>query len=228
MDTDDRSRAAQVFSVAGMLLSIAALSLIYRGPKSVAYQSNTPPDEHHYPSGWFSDDPYKFPPNLRKEGFEITYSTQMAIVIEAFKLVGFANGGAAVALLAFIGAVAKPGIPAPNIVWPLILFTAGLVLCMLALFAAYLAQRGIRKYNLTEEMTPTAWHRLLYLTSGVFTACSTVSFVVGIILAGLAIASFGKQPDTNGLYVFRNCASAAPPCLALAGSGPSPLRGGQP
>ena len=142
-------------------------------------------------TGWLTDDRYKFPEKLRKEGFQVTYSTQVSMAVEAFKLVGFANGGAAVALLAFVGAVAKAG-HTPNVTVPLLLFAFGLVFCMGAFFSAYWAQRCILRYA---TMAQPAWrsrHVKWYSCAIACTVVSVLCFLIGIGWAASTLSSFGN------------------------------------
>ena len=71
-----------------------------------------------------------------KEHFIETYKSLITLAVEAFKFLVLMNGGAAVAILAYLG---KDG-AAPDMMCPMIFFVFGLVFCGVALVSGYLTQ----------------------------------------------------------------------------------------
>jgi hypothetical protein len=69
-----------------------------------------------------------------------TYKSLIAISTEGFKFCALANGGAAVALLAYLGNIAGKGGATPQMRYPMAAFLAGLAACGIAMFFAYLTQ----------------------------------------------------------------------------------------
>lgn len=70
-----------------------------------------------------------------------TYKSLITLSIEAFRFSALANGGAAVALLAYLGSVASSSDSvAINLSCPMMAYISGLVLCGLAVLFAYLTQ----------------------------------------------------------------------------------------
>jgi len=78
---------------------------------------------------------------------EETYKSLITISVEALKMVALINGGAAVAILAYLGNLASH--PShrriPNMTCALAFFSIGLLLTVLAFIASYLTQ--LRLYN---------------------------------------------------------------------------------
>ena len=69
-----------------------------------------------------------------------TYKSLITLSVEGFKFCALANGGAAVALRAYLSNIAGKGATAPDIRVSMAWFLAGLALCGLAMFLAYLTQ----------------------------------------------------------------------------------------
>jgi len=80
---------------------------------------------------------------------EETYKSLIQIGMSVLKFVLLANGGAAVALLAFIGKIYSPDAQIPNVTVSLGWFLAGLFSGGLAHFMAYITQ--LRLYKEPEE-----------------------------------------------------------------------------
>lgn len=113
----------------------------------------------------------------------------VAISIEAIKFSALANGGAAVALLAYLGNVhgKAPGQPVADLLIAMWWFVVGLVCSGLLIAAAYLTQ--LRIYNesfnapVPRKLAP---HRFfLWVAIGCF-LLSLVSFGIGAISAVVA------------------------------------------
>lgn len=84
-------------------------------------------------------------PDIQKEHAVETFKSLIQISVEALKLLALLNGGAAVALLAYLGNVAGKGISVPDMRFPMGCYLFGLFCCGLAFAASYLTQ--LRLYN---------------------------------------------------------------------------------
>ena len=80
------------------------------------------------------------PNDLARDHWLETYKSLITISIEGFKFAALINGGAAVALLAYLGNVAGKSPLIADMRCPMAAFLAGLALCGLAMFVAYLTQ----------------------------------------------------------------------------------------
>ena len=76
----------------------------------------------------------------QNQHFIETYKSLIAISIEGFKFCALANGGAAVAILAYLGNVAGKGGSAPDMRFAMGAFLAGLVACGIAMLFSYFTQ----------------------------------------------------------------------------------------
>lgn len=112
-----------------------------------------------------------------------TYKSLIAISIEGFKFCALANGGAAVAILAYLGNSTGKGLILPDMEWPMALFSLGLGACGGAVLCSYLTQ--LQLYDEERHSVPESERKhLRYLHSGlVCVAASIVLFVVGSMVA---------------------------------------------
>jgi hypothetical protein len=78
--------------------------------------------------------------NHTQNHWQETYKSLITISLEGFKFISIANGGAAVALLAYLGNIASNGTTVPDMRWSMAAYLAGLFFCGLALFSSYLTQ----------------------------------------------------------------------------------------
>jgi len=91
----------------------------------------------------------------RRDDWIETYKSLVTLSTEAFKFCALANGGAAVAILAYLGNVVGKDhlVPVPDMRYPMAAFLEGLVFCGLAMLFAYCIQ--FRRLNrLAQAMNP--------------------------------------------------------------------------
>jgi hypothetical protein len=88
-----------------------------------------------------------------------TYKSLITLSTEGFKFCALANGGAAVAILAYLGNVAGKGASAPDMRCSMAAFLSGLVLCGLAMIFAYWNQLN-RLNRLAKRQDPSKDWRL--------------------------------------------------------------------
>jgi hypothetical protein len=78
--------------------------------------------------------------DISKEHAVETFKSLILVSLQGLKLLAIFNGGAAVALLAYLGNVAGKGLPVPNMRLPMACYVVGLIACGLAFFFGYLTQ----------------------------------------------------------------------------------------
>jgi hypothetical protein len=117
--------------------------------------------------------------DLQKEHALETYRSLIAISLAGLKTLMLINGGAVVALLAYLGQSPQGPSLAPHILWSLGAFVAGVVCCVCAFFGSYQTQFAL--FN--EAVSPAtksglshmAWQRITIA----FVLLSCVAFAIG-------------------------------------------------
>jgi hypothetical protein len=118
---------------------------------------------------------------LREHWLE-TYKSLIAIFIEGFKFSALANGGSAVAILAYLGNVAGKGVQVPDMRCPMLAFLVGLVACGLSVLFAYLTQLKLLdeiRNEISRSETPQFTHGWLLFSAIIFFVISIFAFGVG-------------------------------------------------
>jgi hypothetical protein len=107
------------------------------------------------------------PPDIRKEHAIETYKSLVQISVEGMKLLALLNGGAAVALLAYLGNVtAKTGSP-PDMRVPMVFFLAGLLLSGLAFLGSYFTQLRLYEDSVNESTEDSTARWVFWLRCGI-------------------------------------------------------------
>jgi hypothetical protein len=123
------------------------------------------------------------PDNLDANWVE-TYKSLIVLAAEGFKFCALANGGAAVAILAYLGNVAGKSGSVPDMRCAMLSFLSGLFFCGWAMVFAYLTQ--LKRLNrLAEKENPSGDWRLRVAI--LFVVLSLLSFGTG---SWLAVISF--------------------------------------
>jgi hypothetical protein len=117
-------------------------------------------------------------PDLTDQHWLETYKSLITLSVEAFKFSALANGGAAVALLAFLGNVAARGAATPDMRCPMAAFLTGLVACGFALLFAYLTQLKLLN-EIGRGEKPTVSHGWVLWGAILLFACSLSAFGFG-------------------------------------------------
>ena len=121
------------------------------------------------------------PADISKEHAIETYKSLISISMEGLKLLALLNGGAAVALLAYLGNVVGKGAHVIDMRLPMVCYVAGLMLCSLAYCASYVTQ--LRLYNESVGRPSGVPHTRLLYSAMVLVALSLAAFVVGSVIA---------------------------------------------
>ena len=116
--------------------------------------------------------------DFNQERLTETYKSLITLSTEAFRYLALINGGAVVALLAYLGNVTKAGSCPPDLSAPLLWFLGGLVSCGAAMAFAYVTQLRLLNELLNAGKLPT--HHPLFLWAA-----------MGTYLASLACFSYG-------------------------------------
>lgn len=111
-----------------------------------------------------------------------TYKSLVTLSIEAFKFSALINGGAAVALLAYLGNLSTKTTPLPDMRCPMMAFLSGLMLCGVAMLLAYLTQLKLLN-EIGHSEKPVIHHSWLLWGSIVLFALSLIAFGVGSLQA---------------------------------------------
>ena len=116
-----------------------------------------------------------------------TYKSLVAFATEALKVLQILNGGALVAMLAYIGQTGDPSCIASQAKCPFLLFVAGLVVGTLAFGTAYATQFSL--FNETIRPSPTSRH-MTWLWATAFLAIASLSlFSLGSIASLSALSA---------------------------------------
>lgn len=125
-------------------------------------------------------------PDAQSEHSIETYKSLIHLGTFGLKFVQLANGGGAIAILAYLGDVTSSGKSAPDLTYPMASFITGLVLGGVAILTAYFTQ--LRLYNEAPGAHRRGGHvRLLYASIGLV-VLSLAAFAVGSMCA---VAAFG-------------------------------------
>jgi len=125
--------------------------------------------------------------DVSREHWIETYKSLISISIEGFKFSALANGGAAVALLTYLGNLAGKSAPFPNMRYPMMCYLAGLVCVGIAMLSAYFAQYKLLEKSGAAENHIFTHPRLLFFAAFCYFA-SLVAFGWG---SWQAVEKFG-------------------------------------
>ncbi len=112
-----------------------------------------------------------------------TYRSLVTHSAEGFKFLSLANGGAAVALLTYLGHFGNRTVKAPDMSCPMLLFLAGLVCAGAGWFSAYFTQ--LRLFQTEEAGSNDGRHSGWLSCAAVAYVLSLALFAVGCYLAVL-------------------------------------------
>lgn len=120
-------------------------------------------------------------PEIQKEHAVETFKSLVRISVEGLKLLAVLNGGAAVALLAYLGNVAGKSVPTADMRLPMVCYLVGLCCCGLAFAASYLTQLTLYGESMGER---TVGRHTFWLWLGMALALLSLgAFAVGSYLA---------------------------------------------
>jgi hypothetical protein len=125
-------------------------------------------------------------PDIHKEHAIETFKSLIQMSVEGLKLLAVLNGGAAVALLAYLGNIAGKSVSPPDMRLSMGCYLFGLFFCGLAFVASYLTQ--LRLYNESMGLSVSGFviRHTFWLNLAIMLALlSLVAFAVGSYFAAL-------------------------------------------
>jgi hypothetical protein len=117
--------------------------------------------------------------DLQKEHALETYRSLIAISLAGLKTLMLINGGAVVALLAYLGQSPQGPSLAPHVWWSLGAFVGGVVFCVLAFFGSYQTQFALFNETVSPATKSGFSHMAWQRTTIAFILLSCVAFGVG-------------------------------------------------
>lgn len=164
-------------------------------------------------------------PDASKEHFVETFKSLITLSVEGFRYLALINGGALVALLAYLGNVTKNGVALPDLRCALFFFLFGLVGCGVALFFAYCTQLRLFQ-ELSGQIPKDSQHPKMLSRSMWAYASSLGMFFIAAVLTVIAFSSADRK-DTplvppcaspSALAPCASCMSGVPvlpaPCMS--------------
>lgn len=122
--------------------------------------------------------------DIQKEHAIETYKSLINISVVGMKMLLILNGGAAVALLAYLGNVVGKGQTAPDMRLPMGFFLGGLVCCSFTMLFSYLTQLRLYNESRGRSSGSVLSRHTFWLNFAIFTALlSIVAFAFGSFLA---------------------------------------------
>jgi phosphate/sulfate permease len=125
--------------------------------------------------------------DLTKDQALETYKSMISIGTEALKALQLINGGAIVAILAYLGKTPDSSKAAPYVEVPIALFVSGLVAATLAFLTTYLTQYYLFN-DLFEQTDPKQRHVPWLVITVVISFASLILFACGALKA---VKAFG-------------------------------------
>jgi len=134
--------------------------------------------------------------DFNKEHAIETYKSLIQVALQGLKLLALVNGGAAVALLAYLGNVAGKGAATPDMRVPMISYLIGLTLCGLAFMTSYATQFILHNENIADM--PRGSHKRLVLLTALLALLSLAAFFVGSLFAA-SVFRMSQPPSVGGV-----------------------------
>ena len=124
-----------------------------------------------------------------------TYRSMISISVEGFKTLLLINGGAIVAMLAYLGQSSKGTETAKHMFYPLLFYIAGIVLTVLALMCSYATQFKLFNESVNPRQNNNPQHMRFVYAAIFFVVLSLGSFVIGSFLSVRAISKSSDMPS---------------------------------
>ena len=117
-----------------------------------------------------------------------TYKSLISISVEGLKALQLVNGGAVVALLAYLGQVSNRAELASNVKCPLAFFVLGLVTSTAAFFGSYQTQLALYNESIRKDEYKGPKHQVWLRVALILALVSLVSFALGSFATVNALA----------------------------------------
>jgi hypothetical protein len=120
-------------------------------------------------------------PELQKEHAIETYRSLIRISLAGLKTLMLINGGAVVALLAYLGQSPQGPSLAPRILWSLGAFVLGVIFCVCAFFGSYQTQFALFNETISSTARTEFRHMTWQRITVAFVSLSCGAFAIGAI-----------------------------------------------
>jgi hypothetical protein len=121
-----------------------------------------------------------------------TYKSMISVSTEGLKTLLLINGGAVVAMLAYLGQSSQGAAVAPHAWGPLAFFIAGIFFCVLAFVGSYITQFVLFNEVTRQKPDSESNHMGVLWTAVVFVALSLICFAAGAFTSVRALAKYGS------------------------------------
>lgn len=123
-----------------------------------------------------------------------TYKSMISISVEGFKTLLLINGGAVVAMLAYLGQSARGSEVAPHVRCPLTFFVLGIFAATLSFFGSYITQFQLYNECLTGAAGKVRHMWVVYPTAAV-ALLSAIFFIIGAFSSVSVLSNHAVIPD---------------------------------
>ena len=121
--------------------------------------------------------------DFRKEHAIETYRSLISISLAGLKTLMLINGGAVVAILAYLGQSPQGPTLAPRVLWSLGAFVVGVVFCVCAFFGSYQTQFALYNESVSPA-TKSGWSHMKWQRITIaFVLVSCIAFIIGAFQA---------------------------------------------
>ena len=122
-------------------------------------------------------------PDIQKEHAVESYKSLISISIQGMKFLALLNGGAAVALLAYLGNALGKSTPVPDMRYAMGSYLLGLICCGAAFYASYMTQ--LHLYQESMGRRPPGEHNRWLARGMILCLLSLAAFAAGSFCAVL-------------------------------------------
>jgi len=131
----------------------------------------------------------------------VTYKSMIKMSLEGLKTLFIVNGGAVVAMLAYLGQSSEGPVAAQHALWPLTCFIAGIVSCVFSFVGAYTTQFILLNENLGRRQK--ASHMNILWTTVASVLISLICFAAGAFSCVKVISTYGIPSQAK--TIIPNC-----------------------
>lgn len=141
-----------------------------------------------------------------------TFKSLISISMEGLKTLLLVNGGAVVAILAFLGQSTLGPSLAPHFWWPIAYFVSGLAFCTVAFIGSYLTQYSLYNEHFPERGYKGPKHQTCLWVTLILVLLSTSLFGLGAFKSISVIATQFDPANSQATSIF---APPTPPTMNI-------------